>query len=347
VVERYTFSAYGLPLIITGPGTDGTWGTTDDVTASASAIGNPYLYTGQRWDPETENHYYKNRYQRPTLGRFISRDPLEYVDGMSTYKYVKSNPQSGFDPSGRVVVVLAGLGQGKNAIRHIGDAIAQRVKQALPEVPDGVAVSSDGGKLWKGKDWLRDEWGAFLKRKKNEAGGCSLEQFVVVGFSDGATAIYNVLKSQKDNFRDEYTTPAYIGFIDLVRTNYGIDKINTKDEGTFTVALPMDTIAQNYRQITGKYMGWKGRSMRSDGVFTKGFDVKIGTGTTSVESANFIVNNAAHLDVLGGLVSRGITTNNTPVIEKIARDAAFAYKFRVIMDIQGRPETVPPKNKAW
>jgi RHS repeat-associated protein len=93
VVERYTFSAYGLPLILTGAGTDTTWGTTDDVFAtnpSASAIGNPYLYTGQRWDPETENHYYKNRYQRPTLGRFISRDPLEYVDGYSLYEYVGS-----------------------------------------------------------------------------------------------------------------------------------------------------------------------------------------------------------------------------------------------------------------
>jgi hypothetical protein len=41
VVERYTFSAYGLPLILTGAGTDTTWGTTDDVFAtnpSASAI---------------------------------------------------------------------------------------------------------------------------------------------------------------------------------------------------------------------------------------------------------------------------------------------------------------------
>jgi RHS repeat-associated protein len=103
VVERYTFSAYGLPLILTGAGTDTTWGTTDDVFAtnpSASAIGNPYLYTGQRWDPETENHYYKNRYQRPTLGRFISKDPLEYVDGMNTYEYVRSRPMVLVDPHG-------------------------------------------------------------------------------------------------------------------------------------------------------------------------------------------------------------------------------------------------------
>jgi hypothetical protein len=53
VVERYTFSAYGLPLIITGPGTDGTWGTTDDVTASYSSIDNPYTFTGRRLDEET------------------------------------------------------------------------------------------------------------------------------------------------------------------------------------------------------------------------------------------------------------------------------------------------------
>jgi RHS repeat-associated protein len=69
--------------------------------ASASAIGNPYLYTGQRWDPETDNHYYKNRYQRPTLGRFISRDPLEYVDGLALYVYVSSRALAYFDPYGQ------------------------------------------------------------------------------------------------------------------------------------------------------------------------------------------------------------------------------------------------------
>jgi RHS repeat-associated protein len=70
------------------------------VTATASAIGNPYLYTGQRWAPETENHYYKNRYQRPSLGRFISRDSQGYVDGMNEYEYVRSHPNWYLDPVG-------------------------------------------------------------------------------------------------------------------------------------------------------------------------------------------------------------------------------------------------------
>jgi RHS repeat-associated protein len=45
----------------------------------------PYLFTGQRYDSETGFYYFRNRYYDPELGRFISRDPLGYVDGMSLY----------------------------------------------------------------------------------------------------------------------------------------------------------------------------------------------------------------------------------------------------------------------
>jgi uncharacterized protein RhaS with RHS repeats len=36
-----------------------------------------------------------------TLGRFTSRDPLGYVDGMSVYEYVRSMPLIGIDPLGQ------------------------------------------------------------------------------------------------------------------------------------------------------------------------------------------------------------------------------------------------------
>lgn len=36
----------------------------------------------------------------PTLGRFIQRDPLQYVDGGSLYEYVRSGPMAAVDPYG-------------------------------------------------------------------------------------------------------------------------------------------------------------------------------------------------------------------------------------------------------
>jgi len=46
----------------------------------------PYGYTGRRYDNETDLWYFRARYFDDQLGRFISRDPLGYVDGMSMYR---------------------------------------------------------------------------------------------------------------------------------------------------------------------------------------------------------------------------------------------------------------------
>jgi RHS repeat-associated protein len=62
-------------------------------------IGQEFGYTGRRHDVEdTELMYFRARYYSGELGRFVSRDPLMYVDGMSLYSsYFHVN---GVDPSG-------------------------------------------------------------------------------------------------------------------------------------------------------------------------------------------------------------------------------------------------------
>lgn len=66
----------------------------------ATAVGNPYVYTGRRLDPETGLYYYRARYYDPVHGRFLQRDPLGYVDGLNLYAYVENNPVNRVDPSG-------------------------------------------------------------------------------------------------------------------------------------------------------------------------------------------------------------------------------------------------------
>jgi len=41
-----------------------------------SQLGNPYLFTGRRFEPETGLYYYRARYFDPENGEFLSRDPL-------------------------------------------------------------------------------------------------------------------------------------------------------------------------------------------------------------------------------------------------------------------------------
>ena len=88
VVERYAYSPYGETTILDGVGT----------VLPATAFGNRYTYTGRRFDAETGLFYFRARMYSPTLGRFISRDPLGFVDGMSLY-YGFFVP-SGLDPTG-------------------------------------------------------------------------------------------------------------------------------------------------------------------------------------------------------------------------------------------------------
>jgi RHS repeat-associated protein len=71
VVERFTYDAYGKQ--------------TAAVMAGQTASGFGRGFTGYITDDETGLLHARARQYSPTLGRFVGRDPLGYVDGYSTY----------------------------------------------------------------------------------------------------------------------------------------------------------------------------------------------------------------------------------------------------------------------
>ena len=71
------------------------WG---NLTQSSGSIP-VYGYTGREPDP-SGFMFYRARYYSPSLGRFISRDPLGLQAGINPYAYVNNNPVNFNDPDG-------------------------------------------------------------------------------------------------------------------------------------------------------------------------------------------------------------------------------------------------------
>ena len=77
------------------------WGnheaTVADETYVALAEINPFRYRGYYFDEETGLYFLQTRYYDPVVGRFISRDSIEYADpeticGLNLYAYCGNNP---------------------------------------------------------------------------------------------------------------------------------------------------------------------------------------------------------------------------------------------------------------
>jgi RHS repeat-associated protein len=68
-------------------------------SAQRQGLNNPIRFQGQYHDHETGLHYNRHRYYDPSVGRFVSRDPIGYAGGINFYQYVIS-PTQWVDPNG-------------------------------------------------------------------------------------------------------------------------------------------------------------------------------------------------------------------------------------------------------
>jgi RHS repeat-associated protein len=81
ITDTYTYNAFG-------------------VTTATGTTPNRFRYTGREWDSETGLYYYRARYYDPSVGRFISEDPIRFLGGINFQRYVSNNPLNRIDPRG-------------------------------------------------------------------------------------------------------------------------------------------------------------------------------------------------------------------------------------------------------
>ena len=74
-------------------------------------------FAGQWLDRETDLYYQINRYRKAGSEKFISPDPLGFLDGPNMYAYAHANPLEWHDPDGRLAfLATAGIGAAVGAI---------------------------------------------------------------------------------------------------------------------------------------------------------------------------------------------------------------------------------------
>ena len=73
-------------------------------TSTSETVANPFEYTGREYDESANLYYYRARFYDPSIGRFISKDPLEGSFGTDLYIYTRNNPVNYVDPLGLEVV---------------------------------------------------------------------------------------------------------------------------------------------------------------------------------------------------------------------------------------------------
>lgn len=115
-VERYTYDPYGKTVIEeTNPATG-----LPTARLEASAFGNPFAWTGQRYDAGVRLYHFLFRGYSPHLGRWLQRDPIGYTEGFNLYEYVTSSPLRWLDLLGleRVISIHSNVTGGDKTGGH-------------------------------------------------------------------------------------------------------------------------------------------------------------------------------------------------------------------------------------
>jgi RHS repeat-associated protein len=128
--ETYTYDSFGK------------------VTASSGSLVNPFQYTGREFDSETGLYYYRARYYDPSVGRFISEDPIAFNGGFNFYRYVSNSPANFVDPFGEQIGFVGDTLATQTALLYLESSpAANTIIQDLEKSPILYTIDASNGHL--------------------------------------------------------------------------------------------------------------------------------------------------------------------------------------------------------
>jgi len=155
---------------------------------------NTHSYTGKEFDAETGLYYYGARYYDPTIGRFISVDPVggkpQNPQTWNRYAYTLNNPYKYVDPDGRDPKAVA------DAIRFGTPMLA--IPMPVVQITGGLLILGGLGiAVWESRDSIGE---LISNEATGESGGdepgSSLE--TSTGTSDPAVTDINIYKKKRN-----------------------------------------------------------------------------------------------------------------------------------------------------
>lgn len=147
-VESYRYDAFGVEQIST-----------------EASVGNPWRFSSKRVDEETGFVFFGRRYYDPSLGKWLTQDPLGLKEGPNLYAYVHNSPlthrdlyglldeQGGEQRStfGRVIDrCVSGVSYAIDRIRDIGCKVAEEIVHNIPHIGDWNNRAEDQLRSWRG-----------------------------------------------------------------------------------------------------------------------------------------------------------------------------------------------------